>query len=65
MTENSTAGLTMLDAERSVVVTGEERHQDVLGGLAPGRGAPAASPSSWCRSDPDERRASTVSGWVS
>jgi hypothetical protein len=38
MTENSTAGLTMLDAERSVVVTGEERHQDVLGELAPERG---------------------------
>lgn len=30
MTENSTAGLTMLDAERSVVLTGAE-HQDVLG----------------------------------
>src|SRR6185295_2295088 len=30
MTENSTAGLTMLDAERSVVVIGEEHHQDVL-----------------------------------
>jgi Excalibur calcium-binding domain len=30
MTDNSTAGLTMLDAERSVVVTGEEHHQDVL-----------------------------------
>ena len=29
MTENSTAGLTMLDAERSVVLTGAE-HQDVL-----------------------------------
>ena len=28
----------MLDAERSVVVTGEERHQDVLGELAPERG---------------------------
>lgn len=28
----------MLDAERSVVVTGEERHQDVLGDLAPERG---------------------------
>jgi Excalibur calcium-binding domain len=31
MTENSTAGLTMLDAERSVVLTGAE-HQDVLWG---------------------------------
>jgi hypothetical protein len=30
MTENSTAGLTMLDAERSVVVTGGEHHQDAL-----------------------------------
>ena len=29
MTENSTAGLTMLDAERSVVLAGAE-HQDVL-----------------------------------
>ncbi len=28
----------MLDAERSVVVTGEDRHQDVLGELAPERG---------------------------
>jgi len=38
MTENSTAGLTMLDAERSVVVTGEDRHQDVLRELTPERG---------------------------
>jgi Excalibur calcium-binding domain len=30
MTENSTAGLTMLDADRSVVVAGQEHHQDVL-----------------------------------
>ena len=38
MTENSTADLTMLDAERSVAVTGEEHHQDVLCVLAPERG---------------------------
>jgi hypothetical protein len=30
MTENSTAGLTMLDAERAVVVTGDAHLQDVL-----------------------------------
>jgi hypothetical protein len=30
LTENSTVGLTMLDAERSVVVTGGEEHQDAL-----------------------------------
>jgi hypothetical protein len=30
MTENSTVGLTMLDAERSVVVAGDEHLQDVL-----------------------------------
>src|ERR1700754_2675223 len=38
MTENSTADLTMLDADRSVVVTGGEHHQDVLCVLAPERG---------------------------
>jgi hypothetical protein len=38
MTENSTADLTMLDADRLVAVTGEEHHQDVLCVLAPERG---------------------------
>ena len=38
VTDNSTVGRTVLDAERSVVVTGEAHHQDVLCELAPERG---------------------------
>jgi hypothetical protein len=38
MTENSTAGLTMLDAERAVVVNGGEHHQDALWEYPPVQG---------------------------
>ncbi len=38
MIENSTLGLTMLDGDRKVVVTGEEHHQDVLWAYTPHAG---------------------------
>lgn len=38
MIENSTLGLTMLDGDRKVVVTGEEHHQNTLWAYAPREG---------------------------
>ena len=39
-TENSAAGLVLLDAQHTVAVTGEEHHQDVLCWYAPQPGGP-------------------------
>ena len=59
MTENSTAGLTMLDAERAVVVTGDGHLQHVL------RDHPTPVTIELVPVGPRWRRGSTVSGSAS
>ena len=68
MIENSTLGLTTLDGDRKVVVTGEEHHQNTLWAYAPREGrALLRSRSSSCPPDRSGgwRRGSTGSRWAS